>query len=429
MRKYINNNYASALLSAYSLSAFSIVIQFLLVPLYIKYLGKRDFGILMIVIAATNYAAIGIGWLSGNSAKMLATHWVSGNNKKFRSIYICAKLLFVGYAAALSIICLALIFVLPKTDISVNDSIIMMLACLNLILSYEYSTDRLALVAAQQQVIANILDIFGAVIIAIGVISILVNGYGLISVMLCFTGSAVMVRFAAWLVWRKKGIEFNWPTSAELKKFGNEVSNSTGRDYLLFGVIQLSLQADALFIGWYAGPDAAASYYLVWRLPEIFILLMSKIPDVYSPYLIAARTTKPINELRNINRRGIHLMIGGAVVIALLYALFGESLVTMWVGDSAPQGSSSYFVCALAMFFIISSRWPTMAAYWLNKTRPLLLIAGLELVCKIFLMSILLSQHVFYAPAAATVIVHVGVTFYLYMWLGKQVTVSNQKNQ
>ena len=169
---------------------------------------------------------------------------------------------------------------------------------------------------------------------------------------------------------------------------------------------------------------------MVWRIPEICVLLMSKIPDAYAFYLISASKNDSRIELIRKNRRGLCLMLVVATILAVFYAVFGSYIVSLWIGDAAPKNETAYVVCALAMFFVIAARWPTMSAYWLKKTRPLVVIAASELVIKLIVMVIFLNYQLFYSPAAAIVIVHVLFAFYLYMRLGCRIAsldIDNKK--
>ena len=63
-----NREFFSALVSGYGLMSLTIIVQFVLVPLYITALGKAQFGVLTIIFAAINYGRwIASGWLLLNA--------------------------------------------------------------------------------------------------------------------------------------------------------------------------------------------------------------------------------------------------------------------------------------------------------------------------------------------------------------------------
>jgi O-antigen/teichoic acid export membrane protein len=423
-RDQTHNKYVRSLFSGFGLSLFAMLCQLLIVPIYLRDLGRDGFGLLMIIISATNYAAIGVGWLSGSTARMLAECKASGEYAEFRLIYACAKVLFVIYAILMLPLFWVLISLPSLNVLNTNLYLYILISSIYFLFVYEYSIDRIAFVASHEQFSANVLDMIYVLIATTSALISLACGFGLLAVLLSFIFAAIMIRLCSWRVWKKHSIEFILPTGVQLKEFAKKTFDKTGRDYLIFGFIQLSLQSDILLIGMIAGPNAAALYFVVWRVPEVLILLFSKVPEAYAPFLILSYK---LQNIKNINKRnivGIYGMISGAIVAALLYGLFGHYLVAIWVGESAPQDAFAYWACAGAMFFTIAAKWPTMMAYWLKKTRPLLLIAGIELAVKVLLIvfifrnEALTGYDIFFAPALATIIVHLLFAGLLYLWLG-----------
>lgn len=76
-----------ALGSGYALMGVTILIQFVLVPLYLQHLGKEAFGILVLLLAAINYGAIGITWLSGGMARILGERVATGSSSELADAY------------------------------------------------------------------------------------------------------------------------------------------------------------------------------------------------------------------------------------------------------------------------------------------------------------------------------------------------------
>ena len=82
--------------SGYGLMGLSITIQFLLVPLYLRYLGKEAFGILTMLLAAMNYGSVGIGWMSGGMARILGERAATEDFVGFADASAFSKIAFVG---------------------------------------------------------------------------------------------------------------------------------------------------------------------------------------------------------------------------------------------------------------------------------------------------------------------------------------------
>ena len=59
----INKSFLLGLLSSYGLLFLTVIIQFFLIPYFLKILGKSSFGILTIILSLINYAAAGVNWI------------------------------------------------------------------------------------------------------------------------------------------------------------------------------------------------------------------------------------------------------------------------------------------------------------------------------------------------------------------------------
>ena len=415
----ITSRYVAALISSYGLTILTVICQLLLVPLYLSHLGKDKLGVLLMIIGATNYAAVGIGWLSGGAARLLSEININSELKKFEEIYVVSKIVYVGYALAILLIGWLLFFLSFRLG-ALNGELILslVLASVNLIAIYEYSTDRIALSASHRQALGNRCEIVGLLVSTVLIVLILELGGNLPMVIFGQITGTVTTRILAWRVWHALGVPFSYKNTSNFGNIWNSLTGKMGRDYFVYGAIQLSTQADILLIGWFAGAEVAATYYLIWRIPEVFILLSSKIPEAYAPFLIRLDAEKSYAQMIKENRYGSNVMLLIGALCFFLYWLLGPFVLNIWLGDSAPKESFPYLISATAAFFLIVSKWPSTTAYCLLNTRPLIKIAICELIIKIILIKVLISEQIFYAPAIAIAVAHGTLIFYLYRWLG-----------
>lgn len=416
----VNRDFAAALVTGYGLMAITIVVQVVLTPLFLSHLGKEHFGVLTMIMAANSFAAIGITWASGGMARILAEQAAFGDVAGFRAAYAFSKIVYVSYAV---IVISAFWLFAPWLLADVLDDpqilLALIMACIYLLVSYEYNADRLAFVARHWQSRANLREAAGQIVFAACVGVGLYMKAGLPGIVASQIAGALTVRFLAWSHWRKDTYGLKWTLNIEgARELWQRMTGSVGRDYIIYGMLLLTLQADALIVGWLAGPELAANYYLLWRIPEVCILLLWRIPSAYAPHLISMDTRGEREALRKGYRRGFVTTVALAGAAALIYALLGRDIVWLWVGDDAPSTFWSYAVAAGAMFFIAISRWPAELAYALLNTRPLVKIAGLETAAKLALIVLLFGTFSYASPLIAVCLVHaLGVTV-LYARLG-----------
>ena len=431
-RLSLNRNYANALMTGYGLMGVMIVVQLVLVPLYLTHLGKEKFGILAMIMAATTYAAIGVGWLSGGMARIMAERAAVDDIEGFKTAYAFAKWLYVGYAIlAVLVFWLVAPTLLPNALKNKETLTALLLACIYLTLLYEYNADRAAFNARHWQAKGNLREIIGQIVFAAGVLFGLYAGWGLPGVVAAQIAGILTVRALAWYYWRNDAWQLTWMKSIpDFKVLWNRVSGKMGHGYVVYGVLLLTLQADVLLLGWLSSPETVANYYLLWRIPEVVILLLWRIPGSYGPFLVAMDTKGEHESLQKNYNRGLYLIIAAAGIAALLYATAGSWIVSVWVGENAPEGYLPYMLAASAMFFLGVARWPSGIAYSLVNTMPLICILGTELVGKLVLLLLLFNKFEYLTPMLATTIVHSMLIFYLYLWLGRNsISVTLNKNQ
>lgn len=422
----INREFALALLTGYGLTGLIIVIQLILVPVYLTHLGKERFGVLAIIMATNNYAAVAIAWLSGGMARILAEKAAVDDSAGFREAYAFSKIAYVLYAlVAIALFWLVAPWLMPRALASTEIQIAAALSCIYFLLVYEYGSDRLAFIAKKLQARGNLQEAAGQAVFGLGVGAGLSMDMGLPGVVSAQIAGILCTRILAWMYWRKDHYKLGWQLRITgWRVLWCRVSGRVGRDYVFYGVLVLTLQADALIIGWLFGPETAASYYLLWRIPEVCILLIWRIPSSFAPYFIFMDARGEHDALRKSYNKGLLAILILAGIASLIYGLVGQWIVKIWVGEeNAPVDELHYVVAALALFCIALTRWPSEFAYSLMNTTPLLKIAFLETFSKLALASILFGVVGYISPILSIFLVHALGVLYLYIRLGR-VTLS-----
>lgn len=414
-------NILVALGSSYGLTGLTIAIQFVLVPLYLSHLGKETFGILSMILAALNYAAIGIGGISGGVARILGEYCAVGDIPRFANTYALSKLIYTGYATIIiTLFWLFSSFIL--VDVLAKPEILqaLILASIYFLLMYEYNTDRLSFIALCRQTTGNMIDAAGQIVFACGVTIGFAWGGALTSVVVSQIASILAARSLAWLYWRREGLalKWQWPLT-DPRPLWQRISGKMGQHYVIYGVLLLTLQADVLILGWLAGPDVAGTFYLLWRIPEVCILVVGRIPGVFAPYLIQMDARGEVEQIPNAYRKGLRLVFGLSALTGIGYAIAGNWFVHLWVGNNAPDGLMPYMLAGAALFFVAASWWPAGVAYALVKTGPLVKVTAVQLATKLVFFMMFFGTFAYLAPLMAIIFTHALGVFFLYIKIGK----------
>jgi O-antigen/teichoic acid export membrane protein len=412
-----NPDYFGAVLTGYALMGLNILVQVFLVPLYLTYLGKYQFGVLMMLLSFINYASIGIGWMSGGALRVLGEYAAKGDNQGFAQSYSLSKSIYVGYALIIAIGMVTiglnwehLIFHnLPSAYRKAVHLSILAIAVYFVVL-YDFSVERLALTAKRRQVAGNLFQMLNLLIFAISVVPWLLSGGSLVGVLICLVGGVVVARAASWIYWRcaeiKIGLCCSIKESIPLLK---RLMGRMGLGYLLYGMLILTMQADTLIVGWLGGAEIAATFALVWQIANLAIQLLWKIPEYLLPYLIHIDTRGEKNRLQKVYREGLRWMLIVSFTAGLGYALLGHWVVKLWVGsENAPDNTLAYIFAGAAVFWLGSARLPAVFAYSTVKLKRLNIVAGIEVMGKLLLIFLLFPKLSYLAPLIAVNVVHIG---------------------
>lgn len=394
----------------------SILVQIGLVPLYLKTFGQYQFGVLMVILSLVNFAVIGIAWMSGGALRMLGEYAGLGDCIGFRRSYGVIKSIYVIYGSILAlIIALAAstvdeIMFSGGTRADINAArTTLLLSGTYLVLFFAAAIDRIALTARKRQGAANIAQLAGIAAFAAGVTPYLLNGGNMPGVIIFQIIGGLVCLFITrrLLVSELPGLKMCFSLRSNidiLKRLGGK----TGGGFFLHGALVLALLADTALVGWLGGAKVAAEYYLVWKIAEVVVQLIWKLPEPMATYFVQMDVRGDHTALAHIARLGFVLVGGVSLLAGVLYGWFGHSLVAFWVGDqSVPDSPLGYALAGGAIFWLGISRLPIVLAGARVALRQLNLAGGLELFGKL-LITLLLFPHLgFVAVLLAINLVHV----------------------
>jgi O-antigen/teichoic acid export membrane protein len=406
--------YLRALVTAYGLMAANVVVQVFMVPLYLNALDTYRFGVLMILLALFGYAAVGMAFMSGGMARILGEHHAREDDEGFRRAYLVSKLVYVGYAALVGLVVVAVVATLEGALFQVRagyaKTVLWTAAAggLYFVLLYDFSVDRLALIAKGRQAEGNLLSILSLVVFVALVVPWLLSGGDLPGVMLCLAAGVGVARIGAWFAWRRLGVDLGWRRGIEgAREPLRRLLGRSGLAFTFYGVLLLTLRADTVIVGWLGGAEMAARFVLVWKIAEVGIDALARLPEAFSPYIVHMDTRGEAGRLGRAYRLGQRRMWLLALAAGLAYAALGPWVVELWVGpEHAPRSRLAYLLAGGAVVWLASARLPAVFALSMVRLRALIVLASVELAGKLALTWVLFPWAGFLAPLVAINLVH-----------------------
>jgi O-antigen/teichoic acid export membrane protein len=428
-----DRDYAGALASGYVQIAVNAVVQLAMVPLYLETIGRAGFGILMVLLALATYLAVGALWLTGGTTRTLGEMAANDDRVGFAEVWSAGRTAALVYTGAVGAFALAILALFP--GLLGSDALgvaglwpALVLFALNVVASWVLAIDRVGLNVTRHQTWSNVLGI-GAqlVFVALAVPMLLGDGGSLANVTGALLVGNLVALVAAGVLWRRLGYRLSWWQNlrAQRRRVAGMLTRR-GRDFTLYGVLSLTLQADILIISFIGGPLLAADFALVWKIAEVVVVALGRFPDALQPRIIQHDVRGEHDELAISIRRIDHLMIVAAATFGVIYAFAGPAVVEMWVGaDNAPHGPLAlygYMLAGGAAFWLAITKLPIAAAFVTLRLRPMVAIMSVELTAKIALIAALVGTVGFLAPLAAINITHVLGAAWAYRWLLRKVT-------
>ena len=143
------------------------------------------------------------------------------------------------------------------------------------------------------------------------------------------------------------------------------------------------------------------------HLPEVLGLVLGKIPSSLEPKIIHIDTQSKIQKFKSLFFKGRLSFFVLCFIISCIYIIFGKFLVTLWVGDNAPNENWMYVVAGVTLFFFSISRWPISFAFAQIKLIPLVKLAFIEFFGKLLLTLVLFDHFTYASPLVAMSIMHI----------------------
>ena len=409
-----------ALATGYALTVVTAVVNILLVPVYLHSIGRVGFGLLMMLLGLSSYAAISVLWLTGGVTRGLGAAHARGSHEEFASIWAAGKWGALGGAGAVAGLVGFVLWLFPQVlgvgtrEIGdLHAALALFLA--QLAVAWCYSIDRVALNVSGRQTISNLLTIGQQLTFAaLAYLALAANG-GLSSVLAALLASHVAALVTTWLIRRRINWKLTWRTPLEegVRRELRTMLSSQGIAFVLFGIFSLSLQADVLFVGLLGGPAVAAEFTLIWKVAEITIQGLWRVPDVFQPRIIHLDAMNQRDALSKLLARIDRLVIILSVCAGLCYAAIGPWIIELWVGANQVQKGQLPFVLAGATIVWLSLvRLPTATAFVTDRLGDVLRVMGSELILKLAATAALLPWLGALAPLVSVNVVHaLGVAY------------------
>jgi O-antigen/teichoic acid export membrane protein len=415
LRRRLLGEYPLSLLTSYLAIGAGIVAQVILVPVYLETLGAEGFGVLMLILGLVNYAVIGIGWLSGGLQRIFGEAFGTKDLAGFVHALDVGKIIFVAYAAVMALAGIGVFLGLDRSQVPLGATVV---AGFFLIALYETAVERLALTAAGRLAATNMLQFAQVTAYSISVLLVLRAGGGLLGVFGCQLGSVLVARVlvpACWQGMRPRAQH----TVPPLRPLLARLTGRMGGGYFIAGALAISSQSDVLVVGWLGGAEVAARFVLLWKIAEVGVLALWRIPETLAPILVRLDAVGDRATIRRQYGRVGKLLLAMTIPSGLAYALLGPWITTLWLGaEHAPQDPIGFALAGAGIVWVGLARLPSILTYALARLRIWNWLAFIEVAARLGLTVLLYPRFGYLSPLIALNVVHICGIAFAYQWTG-----------
>lgn len=327
---------------SFFIKAIGMIVVFTMVPISIKYLGKENYGVWIVLSGLITWSNVfDLGFSHGLRNRLAEAK--ANNNLKDGKYYVSTTYAFLFLIAFLMIIIFVPLFSymdwqgILNTKVISNEIIrlIVFIIFSFFLLQFILKPINSILEAYQWPVVVQALSLLGSVVGLLGVICLIFAGENSFSLYVyIIAGAPVLVlALASIYLYRQKFLKLIPSFKYVRKKYFKRIA-SLG---LSFFIIQLSVlvifQSDNMIISYLFGPEEVTNYNIVYRYFSIVITIFGVIMAPFWTAFTDAYQNKDFIWIQKTMRILLFLVAGSAVLSILLFFI-SDNIYHLWINES-----------------------------------------------------------------------------------------------
>ncbi|MBU4376677.1 MAG: oligosaccharide flippase family protein [Candidatus Omnitrophica bacterium] len=348
-------------------TGISILSNLILVPIYLYYLGREQYGLWLVVLSIVSY----LGLSNIGIAQSVSNFVAAANAKKdysgIRSIVATGFWLYVIIVSIAAIFVLGAVLLTPldkliKVSGSLKDVVIPVLAISSIffLLQLPMTVFRVTLRSLNLIYKEQLFGVIFTLIQFIGVLAILLFGIGIVGLAVVYGAVGLLSGIVLFIYVR--GIVPGLSLSG--KFFDNKLAKGLIAPGIYFFTLQLSggliFGTDNIIIGAVLGTAAVAPYAVAFRFLMmsagiVGIMISNMLPTITSLYALNDR-----DRLAEIYTNALRFCFGIAFLSLFLLISAGPDFMIKWVGADNYVGNATFYLF-ICLIFIQITLWPSDA--------------------------------------------------------------------
>lgn len=358
LKTMLASNIMRGVFASYSNMATAIICNIIIIPLYIRYLGRQEYGLWIAVSGITTYLSflnLGIAQTTSN----LFGKAVSTNNIVFASTVISTGFWRFAKVIALGVLLILLLSPFIPYDLLFKDSE-----------TVKHFSKTVIIFASVTFMLEMPLTIFGACLRNIDKIStqqtivtfqnitrlclafyFLSIGGGLVGLILLLSSVNVLFHIIQFIMLSK----YVKNLRVSVKLYDNKVLADMKAHNFYFLLLQVSgaiaFSTDTIVISATLGSESVTSFSIAQKIAFMAVGIVTTISSNFAPSFLEAYSKHNYLQLKLSYRRAMIISITLGIATTMLLLVAGPILIKAWVGSENYVGIFP-FVMVIALVFI-----------------------------------------------------------------------------
>jgi len=337
--------------------AVLMILQFLLVPVVLKFAGKEVLGSYSFLLQIIGWAALtDLGFGVSISRSLAQSHGEEDSHFHFIKVFTTGRTFYIGsnFLFALIVLVVGLnldYFLSMNSKVGEQASICMYLLAIWIVVRTPLSLYGEALIATQNIAPVNLIILFTNIFRLVFSLILVYLGTGLLGLIVSYIASEFITMYLQMRRYTKlfPNDKFSWGFP-DLLLFKNMFG--FGFTFMMMSIAsRLSSNSDSLIIGLLLGASAVSIYYVSQMPGTLFYQLIWKLTDNSTPALNELYHKRQLMKICDVYFKLLRYSLLLTLPLALGLQLFNRSFITIWTG-SEDNFAGDYFTFALSIYSI-----------------------------------------------------------------------------
>ncbi|MCT7460922.1 hypothetical protein N5S71_00115 [Aliarcobacter cryaerophilus] len=404
IKKIEFSDYQKTLIFNYLATGANILTGLILFPLIVKYLGMKELAMFGIFYSIKAFIDIGVGWLSASITKNLIKY------KYLKDTIFTFSILWNFTYACIGSVLFILYGYFIKNEFLASSIMFGVFVFFSFLILPFY---EMLISELKQSIVAffRFLQQFLFFIFSVSVF-IFADTKSLDSVFFILFLSSAFV-FILIFIYYQKLYRLKIITKYINRKLFNKLIFSDGRDLFINAVVIIALlQIDVLLIDYLYGSVSAATYLILWKVPNTIIMLGWRLSEPFQAIIAKdfANKEKVLDRFTALEKKIFFV----GLIAGIGYFIFGKLILEFWMGkDNIPDIDYMYLVPSIVIFLSILQRLYMSINFYTKGLNTVTFFELIELILKVIFTIFLFSMFNELSPIVGWMI-GLMITIYFY---------------